>query len=225
MITEETALFDQQIMSFRNSSYMTKSNVNIIFSLDKYDADHSSWLAEISENGVKKNVSINIDPNQARLLWSNISQIKVNEIKKLSNPTDRFLIIFYNNNTNPIHLQSYRNKKTYDSNGESVFTKVEVDASFPGGMGAWTRFLANNLESTLPGENGANPGVYTVMVRFIVNKDGSVSDVQAETNHGYGMEQEAIRVIKKSGRWTPAIQNGRNVTAYKRQSMTWSVAE
>jgi protein TonB len=62
-------------------------------------------------------------------------------------------------------------------------------------------------------------------VRFIVSKDGSVSDVVAETNYGYGMEQEAIRVIKKSGRWTPAIQNGRNVTAYKRQSMTWIVSE
>jgi protein TonB len=39
------------------------------------------------------------------------------------------------------------------------------------------------------------------------------------------MEQESVRAIKKSGKWTPAIQNGRNVTAYKRQPITWLVQE
>jgi len=106
-----------------------------------------------------------------------------------------------------------------------VFTKVEVDASYVGGESAWRRYLSNNLDAGVPGENGAAPGTYTVIVRFIVAKDGSVSDVQAETNHGFGMEQESVRAIKKSGKWTPAIQNGRNVTAYKRQPITWVVQE
>jgi len=123
----------------------------------------------------------------------------------------------------PVEGTAVEMPKEDDEN--KVFTKVEVDAAFPGGVGAWTRFLTNNLESNLPGENGAEPGSYTVVVRFIVSKDGTVSDVQAETNHGKGMEQEAIRVIKKSGKWTPAIQNGRNVTAYKRQPITWIVSE
>ena len=64
-----------------------------------------------------------------------------------------------------------------------------------------------------------------MVVRFIVAKDGSVSDVQAETSHGYGMEQESVRVIKKSGKWVAAIQNGRNVISYKRQPITWVVQE
>ena len=106
-----------------------------------------------------------------------------------------------------------------------VFTKVEVDASYVGGESAWRRYLSNNLDAGVPGENGAPPGTYTVIVRFIVAKDGSVSDVQAETSHGFGMEQESVRAIKKSGKWTPAIQNGRNVTAYKRQPITWVVQE
>lgn len=106
-----------------------------------------------------------------------------------------------------------------------VFTKVEVDAAFPGGNDAWVRFLKKNLDNDVPGSNGAPEGTYTVVVRFIVAKDGTVSDVQAETNHGYGMEAEAIRAIKRSGKWTPGIQNGRNVTAYKRQPITWLVQE
>ena len=106
-----------------------------------------------------------------------------------------------------------------------IFTKVEVDASYPGGENSWRRYLSNNLDASVPGNEGAPPGTYTVIVRFIVAKDGSVSDVVAETDHGYGMEKESVRAIKKSGKWTPAIQNGRNVTAYKRQPITWVVQE
>ncbi len=112
-----------------------------------------------------------------------------------------------------------------DDDENKVFTKVEVDATYAGGESAWRRYLTNNLDSEVPGGNGAPPGTYTVIVRFIVAKDGSVSDVVAETNHGFGMEQESVRAIKKSGKWTPAIQNGRNVTAYKRQPITWLVQE
>jgi protein TonB len=112
-----------------------------------------------------------------------------------------------------------------DDDENKIFTKVEVEAEFPGGRNGWTRFLTNNLDSEVPGSNGASPGQYTVIVRFVVAKDGSVSDVQAETSHGYGMEQESMRVIKKSGKWTPAVQNGRNVISYKRQPITWVVSE
>jgi protein TonB len=76
-----------------------------------------------------------------------------------------------------------------------------------------------------PVDNGAQPGTYQVVVRFIVSKDGSISDVVAETKHGYGMEEEAIRVIKKGPNWTPAQQNGRFVNAYRRQPITFQVQD
>jgi Gram-negative bacterial tonB protein. len=103
-----------------------------------------------------------------------------------------------------------------------VFTKVEVDASYPGN---WVNFLQRNLDSQVPVENGAPPGNYTVIIQFIVDVTGTVSDVKALTNVGYGMEQEAIRVIKKSGKWKPAIQNGREVKAYRKQPITFQVVE
>jgi protein TonB len=106
-----------------------------------------------------------------------------------------------------------------------IFTKVEVEAGYGGGEAAWRKYLQNNLDGSIPGDKGAQPGSYTVVVRFIVARDGSISDVVAETNFGYGMEEESIRVIKKSGKWTPAIQNGKNVIAYKRQPITWLVQE
>lgn len=103
-----------------------------------------------------------------------------------------------------------------------VFTKVEVDAKYPGN---WVNFLTRNLDAQVPVDNGASPGNYTVIVQFIVDVAGNVSDVKALTSVGYGMEQEAIRVIKKSGKWTPAIQNGREVKAFRKQPITFQVTE
>ena len=106
-----------------------------------------------------------------------------------------------------------------------IFNKVEVEAAFPGGESAWVKYLRKNLDPNVPIDNGAPEGTYQVVVRFVVSKDGSISDVQAETTHGYGMEQEAIKIIKKGPKWTPALQNGRNVNAYRRQPITFVVSE
>ncbi len=66
-------------------------------------------------------------------------------------------------------------------------------------------------------------GKYIVIVKFVVSKNGSISEIGCENDPGYGMCQEAVRVIKASQKWTPAIQNGRNVNAYRRQPITFFV--
>ena len=118
--------------------------------------------------------------------------------------------------------QVIEEKKEEDEN--QVFTKVEVEASFKGGEKEWKRFLERNLEANVPVDNGAPEGTYTVIVQFIVDKEGKISDVRALTSHGHGMEEEAVRVIKKGPDWIPAIQNGRNVKAYRKQPITFVVA-
>ena len=114
-------------------------------------------------------------------------------------------------------------KKEDDEN--KVFEKVEIEAAFPGGDAAWRRYLEKNLQGFNPADNGAPAANYTVFVQFIVDKEGNISDVRALTNHGYGMEDEAIKVIKKGPKLTPAIQNGRNVKAYRKQPITFQVQE
>jgi protein TonB len=108
---------------------------------------------------------------------------------------------------------------------DKIFTKVENEAQFPGGTAAWVRYLQKNLNANTPVDNGARSGTYQVIVKFIVSKDGSISDVQPETKHGYGMEEEALKIIKRGPKWTPALQNGRNVNAYRRQPITFVVEE
>jgi len=114
-------------------------------------------------------------------------------------------------------------KKEDDEN--KVFEKVEVEASFKGGEKEWRRYLERNLNANTPVENGAPAGSYTVVVQFIVDKEGKISDVKALTNHGYGMEEEAVKIIRKGPNWVPAVQNGRNVKAYRKQPITFVVSE
>lgn len=105
------------------------------------------------------------------------------------------------------------------------FVRVETEASFPGGEPAWRTFLMKNLRTVVPIDNGAPIGKYTVEVQFVVGKDGAVSNIKALTNLGYGMEDEVVRVIEKSGNWSPAIQNGKAVNAYRKQPITFLVEQ
>jgi protein TonB len=117
--------------------------------------------------------------------------------------------------------QVIEEKKEDDEN--KVFEKVEIEASFPGGESGWRRFLERNLDPNVPVDNGAPEGQYTVWVQFIVDKEGNISDVKALTNHGYGMEDEAVKTIKRGPKWVPAQQNGRQVKAYRKQPITFVV--
>ncbi len=116
--------------------------------------------------------------------------------------------------------------KRYDSGQiktDSLFTRVEREASFPGGQAGWIGYLQKNLDADIPVRSGAPAGTYQVIVKFIVSKDGSISSVIAETKHGYGMEKEVIRIIEKGPAWIPAIQYGRKLNAYRRQPVTFVV--
>ena len=110
-----------------------------------------------------------------------------------------------------------------DSSEGNVFEKVDVEAIFPGGNAAWRKYLEKNLNPNVPVENGAPIGIYTVIVQFIVNKTGEISDIKTLTNFGYGMEQEVMRIMKNSPLWVPAKQNDRMVKAYRKQPITFVI--
>jgi len=106
---------------------------------------------------------------------------------------------------------------------EKTFVKVEIESEYPGGAAAWLRYLNRNFR--YPDEGLTNEIQGTVIVQFIVDKEGNVSDVQAISGPEQGgLREEAMRVIKKSGVWIPAIQNGRKVKSYKKQPVIFKIA-
>jgi hypothetical protein len=114
-------------------------------------------------------------------------------------------------------------QSTINNDSLVVFEKTEIEPSFPGGNSAWVEFLRKNLDMNITEKNKAPVGVYKVIIRFIINQDGSISDIVAETKFGFGMEQEVKRVIGLSPNWNPATQNGHIVRTYRRIPFTFGV--
>lgn len=104
--------------------------------------------------------------------------------------------------------------KRDETDYDQTFTKVEIESSYPGGAAAWMRYLIKTLR--YPPEAQDNEVQGAVVVQFIVDKEGTVSDVEAISGPKE-LRDEAVRVIKRSGKWTAAIQNGRKVKSYKKQ--------
>lgn len=118
-------------------------------------------------------------------------------------------------------VEAPKQEEDYDK----VFTSVEIIAEFPGGKAQWAKYLERNLNANLPAENGAPAGNYSVIVSFLVDKTGKISEVAAENDPGYGTKDEAVRIIRKGPNWKPAIQNGRPVIYRARQTITFQVKD
>lgn len=117
--------------------------------------------------------------------------------------------------------------KCYDEKGKELNKRLclEEDADFAGGEKGWMIFVQNNLNPKVPVKKKAPAGQYQVVVQFVVNTEGAVTDITSLTSNGYGMEQEVERMLKKSPRWKPANQFGRKVNAYRLQPITFVVEE
>ena len=99
------------------------------------------------------------------------------------------------------------------------FVAIELAAEFPGGPGAWKRYLERNLQ--YPGQATDNNTEGVVRVQFVVDADGNISEVKALNDPGDGLAEEAERIIKKGPKWKPAEQNGRKVKCRQIQAITF----
>lgn len=90
-----------------------------------------------------------------------------------------------------------------------IFTVVEDQPSFPGGDEARIRFLQENIRYPQMARESGIQG--TVYVTFVVERNGSVTDVRVMRGIGGGCDEEAVRVIKAMPKWIPGKQRGKPV--------------
>jgi TonB family protein len=96
-----------------------------------------------------------------------------------------------------------------EANGTQVFSVVEQVPTFPGGDAAFGKFLAANIKYPKAARDANIQG--SVITSFIVEKDGSLSDIKVMHGIGYGADEETVRVLKKSPKWNHGVQNGKPV--------------
>lgn len=87
-----------------------------------------------------------------------------------------------------------------------VFDVVEEMPSFPGGQGALMSYLASNIKYPVVAQENGVQG--RVIVSFVVERDGSISDVRVARSVDPSLDREAQRVVKSMPRWKPGKQNG-----------------
>ncbi|TCC91859.1 energy transducer TonB [Pedobacter frigiditerrae] len=106
--------------------------------------------------------------------------------------------------------------KIYETSG------IEKFPEFPGGMAAWAKFIQKNLRYPyMAQENEVQGKVY---ISFVIEKDGTLSDVKLVRGIGYGCDDEAMRVIKKSPKWEPGKQNNTNVRVRYNMPINYTIS-
>jgi periplasmic protein TonB len=92
---------------------------------------------------------------------------------------------------------------------EEIFTVVESMPEFPGGMGELMKYLATNIKyPPLAKESGIQGRVF---INFVVEPDGSISNVKVLRGIGGGCDEEAVRVVEAMPKWKPGKQRGKPV--------------
>lgn len=109
-------------------------------------------------------------------------------------------------------------RKEISAHNDGNFGNTQIESAYPGGSSGWLAYL--NRTFSYPQEAQRNGIQGTVVVQFIIDDQGKVSDIEVVSGPtAGGLREEAIRVIKRSGKWEPAIWNGYKVTSYKKQPL------
>ncbi len=106
---------------------------------------------------------------------------------------------------------------------EEIFVAVEQQAEFPGGMSALMKWLGNNIRYPEAAQQNDIQG--KVIVKFVVEKDGSIGAADVIKGVDKDLDREAIRVVKKMPKWQPGKNNGVAVRSYFTLPVVFKLAQ
>ena len=95
--------------------------------------------------------------------------------------------------------------------------------SFPGGDYGFSEYLSSEME--YPYQARVNHISGRVLVRFTIEKDGSINEVKIMEGIGYGCDREAVRVLKASPKWNPGLLDGKPVRVYYTMPITFQLSK
>jgi protein TonB len=99
-----------------------------------------------------------------------------------------------------------------DDKDDKVFEVVEQQPAFPGGNEALMKYLGDNINYPAVAMETGIKG--RVTLKFVVNKNGDISDIQILKGVDVSLDREAVRVVKSMPKWIPGMQNGKAVNVY-----------
>ncbi|OYU81032.1 MAG: hypothetical protein CFE23_05935 [Flavobacterium sp. BFFFF1] len=97
--------------------------------------------------------------------------------------------------------------QTVPETDNTIYNTPELRPEFPGGITAFLQFVSTRFVT--PATTEAING--NLLVTFVIEKDGTLTDIKVLRDLGFGTGQEAVRVLQQSPKWKAGIQNGRPV--------------
>lgn len=116
-------------------------------------------------------------------------------------------------------LAQLKSAREFLATTDLVYPYIDSSPGYVGGNDKWSKYISsstvfkNAVEAAK--DKGMAAGNYTIIVKFAINPDGSVSDAKAITKPlGYGLEDAAVKLVEGSGKWVPANVEGKDIKSY-----------
>lgn len=103
----------------------------------------------------------------------------------------------------------------------TIYQSVEIMPEPPGGMTAMRQWIGANYNYPQAAIDNEESGL--LEVKFVVERDGSLTDIQVVRDLGHGTGEEAVRILQRARKWSPGIQNGRPVRVSYRMPIQLSL--
>ncbi len=101
---------------------------------------------------------------------------------------------------------------------DKVFKETEEEAQFPGGQAKWANYIQSAIVENIDEFGEEDFG--TCVVKFVVDENGKVSNVEATTMKGTNLARISVDAVRNGPDWIPAMQNGHKVNAFRLQPVT-----
>lgn len=203
----------------KNENYiprLVKGNIGLTIDTSGYIVN-STFATNLTHNEINKinyyllhisNLSPFENKNQKELNNINLTLNTITDT--LNDDTVNYKYIIYNSDSvNEYALKDYM--------------EPESAAIFPGGGNSWINYIQRNLNQMVLVQHNAPNGVYVVDLSFDIDTYGNIINIDIKHDPGYGAAGEAIRVIKHSPQWQPAVRNGKPVIYHENQKITFTI--
>lgn len=190
-----------------NHEFLADEAVNKQFgSVKSYQALLLDFVSNKNTIALASNINYLITKKRLLMMTKKESPVKI--VLKVFSVGVVYALLLFVFSTNAM-AQKVSNKADVKENDLYVLKDVEKLPEFPGGMNEFYKFIGTNFK--MPAAVGKNKIEGKAYIQFIIEKDGSLSDIITIKDPGYGIGDEAIRVLKLSPKWTAATQRGKTV--------------
>jgi TonB family protein len=195
------------------------------------DEKNQEKIARDILEGIKKynsqNTSYQAVPGITSSASAKESGTRTKEEVRVENANDNSIRIVSENQNGHISDQLSANDNTSENinntagDSSGPLRQVETIASYPGGSNGWRQYILNTL--IYPQEAISNELQGDVIVEFVVNEDGSLTDIHVLSGPA-PLRKESVRVVAASGKWIPAMDKGKKVASFVQQPIYYRLA-